>query len=287
MNLGATRWRFFAWAAVYLTFCAICLVTLARDDGLGLGRKPWQNLKRTASDMAHPSFLDVWFGNQALEYKNDQGEILRVENRRVVEAKFLQGLTIAVWTTFRIATLGTLLAALLALPLGLLTAKNLLAPRVLAFPAKFILDACRSIHTLVFGLLLVGIVGLGPTAGILAIALHSMGSFGKLFAESIESLDMASIDAVRSVGANPLQVFCLSVWPAVLPQFISTHFYVWEFNIRDSTVLGLVGAGGLGLLISEAISLFQWSRLATILIVVIAMVMAFDSLSRAVRNRLL
>ena len=285
--LVALRWRFVGWTLVYAAFAALCLVTLAHDDGLGLGRKPWENFKRTAADMAHPSFLDVWFGAPRLEYKNDEGQVLRVENRREVEAKFLRGLAAAVWTTFRIATLGTLLAGLVALPLGFLTARNLGAPRWLSFPAKFLLDACRSIHTLVFGLLLVGIVGLGPTAGILAIAAHSMGSFGKLYAESIESIDMGAVDAVRAVGARPAQVFFLGVWPAVLPQLISIHFYIWEYNIRDSTVLGLVGAGGLGLLVSEAISLFQWSRLATILIVIIAMVTTFDSLSRAARSRLL
>jgi len=285
--LIASRWRFVGYVLFYVAFAVLCLITLAQDDGLGLGRKPWQNFKRTAADMARPSFLDVWFGATRLEYKNDEGQVLRVENRREVEAKFLRGLAAAVWTTLRIATLGTLLAGLLALPLGFLTAKNLAAPRVLSIPAKFVLDTCRAIHTLVFGLFLVGIVGLGPTAGILAIAAHSMGSFGKLYAESMESIDMAAIDAVRAVGARPVQVFFLGVWPAVLPQLISTHFYIWEYNIRDSTVLGLVGAGGLGLLVSEAISLFQWSRLATILIVIIAMVTAFDSLSRTVRSRLL
>ena len=99
--------------------------------------------------------------------------------------------------------------------------------------------------------MLVGIVGLGPTAGILAIGLHSMGSYGKLFAESIEPLDMGAIDAVRATGARPTQVFFNAVWPAVVPQFVSNHLYVWEFNIRDSTILGLIGAGGLGLLISD------------------------------------
>jgi hypothetical protein len=142
--------------------------------------------------------------------------------------------------------------------------------RPLAWLAKAVLDVTRSIHTLVFGLVLVGIVGLGPTAGILAIALHSMGTYGKLFAEAIETLDMAAIDAVRSVGAGPAQVFFNAVWPAVLPQFVSSHLYVWEFNIRDSTMLGLIGAGGLGLLITEATALFQWGRLSTVLLVVIA-----------------
>jgi phosphonate transport system permease protein len=282
-----SRSRFVGYLLAYAVFAAICFFTLAQDDGLGFGRKPWENLKRTGAEMAHPSFLDVWFGAERLEYKNDEGQVLRVENRRNVEAKFLRGLAAGVWTTVRIATLGTLLAGLIALPLGFLTARNMAVPKSFSLPAKIVLDTCRAIHTLVFGLLLVGIVGLGPTAGILAVAAHSLGSFGKLYAESIESLDMAAIDAVRSVGARPLQVFFLGVWPSVLPQFISTYFYVWEYNIRDSTVLGLVGAGGLGLLVSEAISLFQWSRLATILLVIVLMVMAFDSLSRMVRNRLL
>ena len=141
-------------------------------------------------------------------------------------------------------------------------------------------------HTLVFGLVLVGIVGLGPLAGILAIALHSMGTYGKLQAEAIEALDMAAVDAVRATGAGPLQVFFLGVWPAVLPQWLGSHLYVWEFNIRDSTVLGLIGAGGLGLLISEAVSLFQWSRLATLLIAVLALVSLFDAMSRRARAQL-
>ena len=213
--------------------------------------------------------------------------MLRVENRREVEASFLAALARATWTTFQIATLGSLLAAVLALPLGLLAARNLRAPRWLAGAASSLLDMSRAIHTLVFGLVLVGIVGLGPTAGILAIALHSMGTYGKLYAESIETLDMGAVNAVRATGATPSQVFFSAVWPSVLPQFVSNHLYVWEFNIRDSTILGLIGAGGLGLLISEAVSLFQWSRLATLLIVVVALVMAFDALSRRIREKLL
>jgi phosphonate ABC transporter permease subunit PhnE len=156
-----------------------------------------------------------------------------------------------------------------------------------AAPVRALLNVTRAIHSLVFGLVLVGIVGLGPTAGILAIAMHSVGTYGKLFTESIEALDMQSVEAVRATGATPLQVFFNAVWPAVLPQFVSSHLYVWEFNIRDSTVLGLIGAGGLGLLISEATSLFQWGRLATVLLVVIALVGVFDAISRRIRQALL
>jgi phosphonate transport system permease protein len=281
------RLAFLALAAVYAAVVLGCLWTLAAAGDLSLGRNPWPNLVKSMGDFSRPSFLDVWFGSERLEYRSDDGTILRVENRRELEAQFLSGLARAAWTTFQIATLGSLLAALLALPLSMLVARNLHAPRVLAWSAKTVLDVARSVHTLVFGLVLVGIVGLGPTAGILAIALHSMGTYGKLFAESIESIDMGAVDAVRSTGASEAQVFFHGVWPTVLPQFVSHHLYVWEFNIRDSTILGLIGAGGLGLLISEAVSLFQWSRLATILIVVVALVMAFDALSRRIREALL
>ncbi|MBL0418733.1 phosphonate ABC transporter, permease protein PhnE [Ramlibacter sp. AW1] len=289
-SLPGLPWRgrigFLAMAAAYAALVFACLFTLAAAGDLSMGRQPWQNLLQSVGEFARPSFLDTWFGPERLEYRSDDGTLLRVENRREVEARFLAALARATWTTFQIATLGSLLAALLALPLGLLSARNLHAPRPLAWAAKGVLDVARAVHTLVFGLVLVGIVGLGPTAGILAIGLHSMGTYGKLFAESIESLDMAAVEAVRATGATPLQVFSNAVWPAVLPQFVGNHLYVWEFNIRDSTILGLIGAGGLGLLISEAVSLFQWSRLATIVGVVVALVAVFDALSRRIRSAL-
>jgi phosphonate ABC transporter permease subunit PhnE len=286
LRLTEGRAGFALLVALYLVLVAACLATLAAAGDLSFGRNPWDNLLKTVGEFARPSFLDVWFGPERLEYRSDDGTLLRVENRREVEAGFLAAVVRATWVTFQIATLGSLLAALLALPLAMLVARNLRAPRPLALAAKTALDVARAVHTLVFGLILVGIVGLGPTAGVLAIALHSMGTYGKLFAESIESLDMAAVDAVRATGAGPGQVFFHGVWPTVLPQFVSHHLYVWEFNIRDSTILGLIGAGGLGLLISEAVSLFQWSRLATLLIVVVALVMAFDALSRRIRQAL-
>lgn len=280
------RLRFLGLALVYGLLVLACLWSLGTEGDLSLGRNPLANLAKTFTEFAHPSFLDVWFGEARLEYRSDDGTVLRVENRQQVEADYLAGLARATWTTIRIATLGSLLGALLALPLAVLTARNLAAPRALALAAKTVLDVMRSIHTLVFGLVLVGIVGLGPTAGILAIGLHSMGTYGKLFAEAIESLDMAAIHAVQSVGASRTQVFFNAVWPSVLPQFVSSHLYIWEFNIRDSTILGIIGAGGLGLLISEATSLFQWDRLATVLLVVIVLVGSFDAMSRRIRKAL-
>lgn len=284
---GRARFLGLGLALAYAALLLACAGSLWAAGDLSLGRNPWENLGRTLADFAQPSLLDAWLGNERLEYRSDDGQLLRVEDRREVERQFLAALGRATWTTFQIATLGSLLAALLGLPLGVLAARNLGAPAPLAWAAKAVLDSARAVHTLVFGLLLVGIVGLGPTAGILAIALHSMGSYGKLCAESVEALDMGSIDAVRATGASPPQVFFQAVWPAVLPQFVSNHLYLWEFNIRDSTILGLIGAGGLGLLISEAVSLFQWSRLATLLLVVVALVISFDALSRRIRQSLL
>ena len=264
----------------------VSLWTLAAEDELSLGRKPWQNLKKTVAEMSEPSFLRVWFGDTQAEARDADGKVLRVDDQQANERRYLAGVGRALWTTLRIATLGTALAALIALPLGLLAARTLHAPRPLFWLAKAMLDTMRSIHTLVFGLFLVGIVGLGATAGILAVALHSAGTLGKLFAEAVESLDAHPVDAVRATGATGPQVFFLGVWPAVLPQYVSQMLYVWEFNIRDSTILGLVGAGGLGLLLSEAMSLFQWGRLATLLLAIVIMVTSFDAVSRAVRRRL-
>lgn len=293
LAIARTPWRwlhgrsgFALLALAYAALVVVCLASLAAQGDLSLGRNPLANLVKTVGEFAHPSFLDVWFGDPRLEYRSDDGTLLRVENRQEVEANYLWALGRATLTTVSIATLGSLLGAVLALPLAVLTARNLNAPRPLAWMAKGVLDVMRSIHTLVFGLVLVGIVGLGPTAGILAIGLHSMGTYGKLFAESIEALDMAAVHAVQSVGASPTQVFFNAIWPSVLPQFVSSHLYIWEFNIRDSTILGIIGAGGLGLLISEATALFQWGRLSTVLLVVVVLVVSFDAMSRSIRKAL-
>jgi phosphonate transport system permease protein len=283
----AQRLGFAALLVGYAALVLACGLSLWWAGELTWGRKPWDNLLKSVGEFARPSFWDIWFGPERLEYRSEDGRLLRTENRQAVEWAFVQALWRATWTTFQIATLGSLLAALLALPLGLLSARNLKAPVGLARVASAVLGVSRAIHTLVFGLVLVGIVGLGPVAGILAIALHSMGTYGKLYAESIETLDMGAVDAVRATGATGPQVFFSAVWPSVLPQLVSNHLYLWEFNIRDSTVLGLIGAGGLGLLISEAASLFQWDRLATIVLVVIALVTVFDAVSRRIRQALL
>ena len=219
-------------------------------------------------------------------YRDESGRVLRTEDRRALERSYLLGLLEAVWTTLKVATLGSLAAAIVALPFGVLAARNMLAPRWLAGPARLLLDAARAIHALVFGLLLVGIIGLGPMAGILAIAFHSFGTYGKLYADAIETVDRRLIDAGLVLGMTPLQTLVHALPRTMLPQALAIHLYIWEFNVRDSTVLGLIGVGGLGLLVSEAVSLFQWGRLATLLLAIVLLVTLFDRVSRRVRAEL-
>lgn len=273
-----------AYLAGYALLLGLCLWQFVAAGDFSFGRRPWENLRKTAIEFSVPSFVNLWYGNQRLEYKSDDGRVLRVEDQRTSEAKFLAGLATAVWTTFKIAALGSLLAALAGLLPGVLAARNMEAPAWLAWSARFILGVARSIHTLVFGLILVGIIGLGPMAGVLAIAAHSFGSYGKLYAEAIEAIDHRLFESGRALGLTPLQTLVYALRRTMLPRGLSVHLYIWEFNMRDSTVLGLIGAGGLGLLVSEAVSLFQWGRLATILLATIALVMLFDAVSRKVRH---
>lgn len=285
--MGVRSPRLRGYAAAYGFVIVACIATLSAAGDFSLGRRPWENLVKTARELARPSFLDLWFGNPQLEYTSDDGRVLRVENQQRSEARFLRGLIEAIWTTFRIATVGSLIAALAAFPLGLLSARNLDFPRPASVAAKLVLDVARSVHSLVFGLLFVGIVGLGATAGILAIAAHSLGTYGKLYAEAIESVERETFEAGIALGSGPVHTLLFGIWRLVLPRLISAHLYIWEYNIRDSTVLGLIGAGGLGLLVSEAVSLFQWGRLATILLAIVALVIGFDALSRRIRSDLL
>ena len=284
MNRGYSATRFRAYLAGYALLVAVCLWQFVAAGDFSFGRRPWENLQKTAVEFSSPSFLNLWYGNERLEYKADDGRVLRVENQRATEAKFLAGLGAAVWATFKIAALGSLIAALAALVPGVLAARNMEAPAWLAHSSRLVLSVARSIHTLVFGLILVGIIGLGPMAGVLAIAAHSFGSYGKLYAETIEAIDQRWLESGRALGLTPLQTLLHALPRTLLPRALSVHLYIWEFNMRDSTVLGLIGAGGLGLLVSEAVSLFQWGRLATILLATVALVMLFDAVSRKVRH---
>jgi phosphonate transport system permease protein len=188
--------------------------------------------------------------------------------------------------TVGIATLGTLVAALLAVPLALLATRPV-APGALVYqPVRGVLDGLRGVDGFVFALLFVAAVGLGPFAGMLGVALHSAGSLAKLWSEAMESADPRPSEAIAAVGGTRMQVALWALMPQTAPQNLSALLYVWEFNIRASTVLGLVGAGGLGQELKNAVDLLDFNRVLAILIVIIALTLAADRISAALRRRL-
>jgi phosphonate transport system permease protein len=188
--------------------------------------------------------------------------------------------------TLAMATLGTILGALIAVPLCVLGARNTAPHPWLHGPARVCLDALRGIDSFVFALLFVAAVGLGPFAGVLGIGLHSAGSIAKLWSESIETAEPGPIDAALLTGAGRGKVFVFALLPDVLPALASTLLYIWEFNLRASTVLGIVGAGGIGQELKNNIDLLAFPRVFAILIVILVMVTAIDRISAWLRARL-
>ncbi len=199
---------------------------------------------------------------------------------------FLRELGRPVLETIHMATLGTLLALLLAVPLAFAAAENT-TPRVpgLRWLALLLIVTSRSVNSLIWALLLVLILGPGVVAGIIAIALRSVGFIGKLLYEAIEESAPLSLEAMRSCGASPMQVRVYAVWPNVLPAFVGIAVYRWDINIREASILGLVGAGGIGLALISAIDTLAWGRVGTIFLVILATVIASEWLSARVRAR--
>ena len=160
-----------------------------------------------------------------------------------------------------IATIGTLLAIAMALPVAFLAARNTTPSRWLARPlALFIIVSSRSINSLIWALLLVSILGPGVLAGIIAIALRSIGFIAKLMYEAIEEIDALPVEAVTATGASGPQVLVYGIWPQILPAFAGVCVFRWDINIRESTVLGLVGAGGIGLNLQASLNVLEIGR---------------------------
>ena len=189
--------------------------------------------------------------------------------------------------TFAIATLGSTAAALLALPMVLFAARPVAPVASLYHPMRGVLDVLRGIDALVFALIFVAAVGLGPFAGMIGVALHSAGTIAKLWSEALETADLSPVEATISAGASRAQAFLFVLLPSTLPQTASALLYVWEFNIRASTVLGVVGAGGLGQDLKNGIDLLDFRRVLADLIIIVAMVMVVDRMSARLRRALL
>ena len=188
--------------------------------------------------------------------------------------------------TINIATLGTVVAVLIAFPVAFLAARNTTFNALTWFIGRFILVASRSVNTVVWGLLFVAIFGPGPMAGIWSIAFRSIGFIGKLTAEAIEEIDEGTVEAIEATGASRLQVLWIGILPQVLPVIYGTIVYRWDINIRESTVLGFVGAGGIGILLYSSINQFLWQEVAFMLIAVFGVVLVSEFISATVRQRI-
>jgi phosphonate transport system permease protein len=188
-------------------------------------------------------------------------------------------------STVEIALLGTAVAALLALPLGFLSARNVAPPPVF-YPARAALNLVRSVDTLVYALIFVAAVGLGPFPGVLAVVAYTTTSLAKLYSEAIEGIEPGPVDAITATGATRLQILRFGVLPQVLPLFLSYVLYRLETNVRAATVLGFVGAGGIGFYLQTYLRMIDYPAASTALLVMVVMVMAIDALSSRLRARL-
>lgn len=185
--------------------------------------------------------------------------------------------------TLQIAVWGTFLAIICSIPLGILCSENI-APWWICQPVRRVMDAFRSINEMVFAMLFVVAVGLGPFAGVMALFVGTTGVLAKLFAEAVEAIDAGPVEGVRASGSSSLQEVIYGVIPQVLPLWISYSLYRFESNVRAATVVGMVGAGGIGVTLWEAIRGFQLAQTCAILIIIIAVVSALDILSQRLRK---
>ena len=187
--------------------------------------------------------------------------------------------------TLQIALWGTALAVVSAVPLALLASANI-APWWVHQPVRRLLDACRAINEMVFAMLFVVAVGLGPFAGVLALWIHTTGVLAKLFSEAVEAIDPQPVEGIRSTGASPLHEIVYGVIPQVMPLWISFTLYRFESNVRSASVVGMVGAGGIGVVLWEIIRGFQYAQTSAVMIIIIVSVTVIDLISARIRKLL-
>lgn len=192
----------------------------------------------------------------------------------------------ATWETLAIAIVGTVAAIVVALPLAVVVARNITPLPWFSVPLRGVLNLLRGIDTAIFALFFVSVVGLGPFAGVLGVACHTTGSMAKLYTEVLETIPPEPIEAIEATGADRIRTFAFAVLPEALPGLIGISLYLWEFNVRSSVILGIVGAGGIGYELLVSLKLLDFSRLTTILILILAMVSIIDAVSALLRQRL-
>lgn len=191
--------------------------------------------------------------------------------------------------TIYLALLGTGLSLVLAIPLSFFGARNLMSGspllKALYGLTRGLFTVLRSVEVLVFALIAIAAVGVGPLAGVLALAIHGVGALGKLYSEAIENIEHGPIEAIRATGANELQVVVYGVIPQVVPQFIAFTLYRWDINVRMATVVGMVGGGGIGALLYQEMQLYQWKQAAVAIWMIAGVVMLMDYASAVIREK--
>jgi phosphonate transport system permease protein len=193
-----------------------------------------------------------------------------------------------VWDTLNIATLGTLIALCLAVPVAFLAARNTTPSATFIRPiALLIIVSTRSINSLIWALLLIAVIGPGVLAGVVAIAIRSIGFCAKLLYEAIEEIDHTQVEAITATGASRWQVMAYGIVPQIAPAFAGVAVFRWDINIRESTVLGLVGAGGIGLQLSSSLNVLAWPQVSLILLVILAAVVLSEWVSAKVREAII
>ena len=202
--------------------------------------------------------------------------------------EYLSELWKPMWDTINIATLGTLLAVIMGVPVAFLAANNTTPSKRFLRPlALLIIVSTRSINSLVWALLLVAIIGPGIFAGTLAIAIRSIGFVGKLLYEAIEEIDVNQVEAIQATGASKLQVIAYGIVPQIMPAFAGLSVFRWDINIRESTILGLVGAGGIGLYLQSSLNVLAWPQVTVILIMILVAVLISEWVSSRVRQAII
>jgi phosphonate transport system permease protein len=186
--------------------------------------------------------------------------------------------------TVQIAIWGTVMAIILAIPFGIMSSENLV-PWWVCQPVRRLMDSFRAINEMVFAMLFVVAVGLGPFAGVMALFIHTTGVLAKLFSEAVEAIDPGPVEGVRATGASGLQEIIYGVIPQVLPLWISYSLYRFESNVRSATVVGMVGAGGIGVILWESMRGFQFDQTGAVMIIIILVVTSLDIASQRIRKR--
>jgi phosphonate transport system permease protein len=225
----------------------------------------------------------VWF------FVQDAGRQAADIGSRMVPPKwsYMESLWWPVWDTISIATLGTLIALVIAIPVAFLAALNTTPHILVRAVALFVIVSSRSVNSLIWALMLVFIFGPGMLAGTIAIGLRSIGFCAKLLYEAIEEIDHAQVEAIEATGASRAQQILYAIVPQVLPTFAGVGVFRWDINIRESTILGLVGAGGIGLQLSGSINTLAWTQVSMILLVILVTVIVSEWVSAKVRHAII